>query len=753
MLMSLFFPIREIPGCTPGMEKERHTQRTPKRKGEKKMKDKIFGVLQRVGRSFMLPIAILPVAGLLLGIGSSFTNETMLNAYGLMGIMGPGTVLNAVFTVMSAAGNVVFNNLPLVFAMGVAIGMAKKEKEVAALAAVIAFFIMHASISAMIDIHGGTENLLEGASASVLGITSLQMGVFGGIIVGLGAAALHNRFYKIELPQVLSFFGGTRFVPIISALVYTVVGIGMFYVWPVIQQGIYSVGDLVLSSGYAGTWVYGLLERALIPFGLHHVFYLPFWQTGVGGTLEVAGQMVEGAQNIFFAQLADPTVEQFAVSATRFMSGKFPLMIFGLPGAALAMYRTAKPEKKKAVAGLLLSAALTSMLTGITEPLEFTFLFVAPLMYVVHCIFAGCAYMLMHIFHVGVGMTFSGGAIDLFLFGILQGNEKTNWIWIVVIGIVYFIVYYLVFSFMIKKFDYKTPGRDDNEEVKLYTRKDVNARKAQIEGAGEAQEDEVSVQICRGLGGKKNISDVDCCATRLRCTVYKAELVNDAMLKATGASGVVHKGNGVQVIYGPKVTVIKSNLEDYLETAPDEEYTAALEEEKASADARTETSVEKAAEERKPVRSIIIASPVTGRAADLSEAPDEGFAGRMMGDGAVVEPAEEIIKAPADGEICFVFPTKHAIGFQTEDGIDMLLHIGIDTVNLNGEGFEILKEEGKVKKGEPLMKIDLEYLRSHAPSLVSPVICTELGENQKIRLLKEGDIQSGEDLFAIDIYE
>ena len=717
------------------------------------MKDKIFGVLQRVGRSFMLPIAILPVAGLLLGIGSSFTNETMLNAYGLMGIMGPGTVLNAVFTVMSAAGNVVFNNLPLVFAMGVAIGMAKKEKEVAALAAVIAFFIMHASISAMIDIHGGTENLLEGASASVLGITSLQMGVFGGIIVGLGAAALHNRFYKIELPQVLSFFGGTRFVPIISALVYTVVGIGMFYVWPVIQQGIYSVGDLVLSSGYAGTWVYGLLERALIPFGLHHVFYLPFWQTGVGGTLEVAGQMVEGAQNIFFAQLADPTVEQFAVSATRFMSGKFPLMIFGLPGAALAMYRTAKPEKKKAVAGLLLSAALTSMLTGITEPLEFTFLFVAPLMYVVHCIFAGCAYMLMHIFHVGVGMTFSGGAIDLFLFGILQGNEKTNWIWIVVIGIVYFVVYYLVFSFMIKKFDYKTPGRDDNEEVKLYTRKDVNARKAQTEGAGEAQEDEVSVQICRGLGGKKNISDVDCCATRLRCTVYKAELVNDAMLKATGASGVVHKGNGVQVIYGPKVTVIKSNLEDYLETAPDEEYTAALEEEKDSEDARTETAVEKEAEERKPVRSIIIASPVTGRAADLSEAPDEGFAGRMMGDGAVVEPAEEIIKAPADGEICFVFPTKHAIGFQTEDGIDMLLHIGIDTVNLNGEGFEIIKEEGKVKKGEPLMKIDLEYLRSHAPSLVSPVICTELGENQKIRLLKEGDIQSGEDLFAIDIYE
>lgn len=370
------------------------------------MKDKVFGVLQRVGRSFMLPIALLPVAGLLLGIGGSFTNETMLNAYGLMGFMGPGTLLYAIFTVMKEAGDIVFANLPILFAMGVAIGMARREKEVAALAAAVAFFIMHASISAMITIHGGAENLLAGASASVVGITSLQMGVFGGIIVGLGVAALHNRFYQIELPQVLSFFGGTRFVPIISALVYTLVGILMYYIWPPIQSVIYSVGNVVLNSGYLGTWIYGVMERALIPFGLHHVFYLPFWQTAVGGTMEVGGRLVEGAQNIFFAQLADPTVEQFASSATRFMSGKFPLMIFGLPGAALAMYKTARPEKRKAVEGLLLSAALTSMLTGITEPLEFTFLFVAPALYAIHCVFAGAAYMLMHIFNVGVGMTF-----------------------------------------------------------------------------------------------------------------------------------------------------------------------------------------------------------------------------------------------------------------------------------------------------------------------------------------------------------
>lgn len=714
------------------------------------MKDKIFGVLQRVGRSFMLPIAILPVAGLLLGVGGSFTNETMLTTYGLMGIMGPGTVLNAILQVMSAAGDIVFANLPIIFAMGVAIGMAKKEKEVAALSAAIAFFIMHASIGAMITNHGGTEAMLSGATASVVGITSLQMGVFGGIIVGLGVSALHNKFYKIELPQVLSFFGGTRFVPIVSGLAYTVVGILMFFIWPVIQQGIYAIGGVVLESGYAGTWVYGLMERALIPFGLHHVFYLPFWQTALGGTMEVSGRLVEGAQNIFFAQLADPTVEHFAVSATRFMTGKFPLMIFGLPGAALAMYKVAKPEKKEAVAGLLLSAALTSMLTGITEPLEFTFLFVAPLLYAIHCVFAGLAYMLMHVFNVGVGMTFSGGLIDMFLFGILQGNAKTSWVWIVVVGIGYFVVYYFLFSFLIEKMDLKTPGRDDSEEVKLYRRSDVDARKKGAAGADNAvsEEDALSAAICRGLGGKKNISDVDCCATRLRCTVYKSELVDDALLKSTGASGVVHKGNGVQVIYGPRVTVVKSNLEDYLETAPDEEYAPAG---NAGGDSAAPAEDKPAG---KVVKSDIIYSPVNGTAADLSETPDEAFAGRMMGDGAMVIPEDGEVRAPEDGEVSFVFETKHAIGFETASGIAMLLHMGIDTVNLNGQGFEVFVNNGdKVKKGDLLMKMDLDFLKKNAPSLASPVLCTELSDNQKIRLLKTGAIKAGDALYAVDTCE
>lgn len=734
------------------------------------MKDKIFGVLQRIGRSFMLPIAILPVAGLLLGIGSSFTNETMLKAYGLWKLMGLGTIANGIFRVLSDAGNIVFTNLPIIFAMGVAIGMAKKEKEVAALSAAIAFFIMHASIGAMITINGGVENMLRGATANVVGITSLQMGVFGGIIVGLGVAALHNRFYKIQLHQVLSFFGGTRFVPIISALVYTLVGILMFFVWPVIQSGIYSVGEFVLNSGYVGTWVYGFMERLLIPFGLHHVFYLPFWQTGVGGTMEVGGQLIEGAQNIFFAQLADPTVSKFAVSATRFMSGKFPLMIFGLPGAALAIYKTAKPEKRKAVSGLLLSAALTSMITGITEPIEFTFLFVAPVLYGIHCVLAGLAYMLMHLFNVGVGMTFSGGLIDMFLFGIMQGNRKTSWIWIVVVGVVYFIVYYFLFTLLIKKMDLKTPGRDDSDEVKLYNRSDVEAKKGKNDwqndkSANEEAADKISQMICNGLGGKKNISDVDCCATRLRCTVFKSELVNDDILKASGASGVIHKGNGVQIIYGPKVTVIKSNLEDYLETAENIEYVG--EKSGNSNDSRHERinssennggSLEKQNNEDKigkfPLDTKIIYSPVIGVAKDLGDVNDEAFASRMMGDGVAVTPTDSVIKAPADGEISFVFDTKHAIGFTTDDGVSLIIHVGIDTVKLQGKGFEILKQQGeKVKKGEPIMKIDIDYLKKNVPSLDTPVMCTELKDNEKIRVIKVGEVKAGEELFAIDIYK
>ncbi|MDF2611830.1 MAG: ptsG: system glucose-specific component [Lachnospiraceae bacterium] len=695
------------------------------------MKDKIFGVLQRVGRSFMLPIAILPIAGLFLGVGGSFTNETMLETYNLTSILGPGTFAYAILSVLKAAGEIVFANLPLIFAIGVAIGMAKKEKEVAALAGAIAFFIMHASIGAMININGGTDAMLAGSTALVLGINSLQMGVFGGIIVGLGVASLHNRFYKIELPQVLSFFGGTRFVPIISSIVYLGVGILMFYIWPTVQNGIYSVGELVRNSGYAGTMLYGIMERALIPFGLHHVFYLPFWQTAVGGTAEVGGQLVEGAQNIFFAELGAKGITHFNVEATRFMSGKFPLMIFGLPGAALAIYRCAKPEKRKIVGGLLVSAALTSMLTGITEPLEFTFLFVAPFLYLIHCIFAGAAYMLMHMLNVGVGMTFSGGFIDMFLFGILQGNAKTNWLNIVLVGIVYFIVYYFLFKFLILKFNYKTPGREeDDQDVKLYTRADVNAAKAEKAGSVNSDKDEVSALIVRGLGGRDNISDVDCCATRLRITVHQSNQVKEEVLKASGAAGVIKKGNGVQVIYGPRVTVIKSNLEDFL-TNGSHEHTETKE---PIASKDTEVTKDTNVSNNENIETInskasIIYAPIEGKLVSLKNIGDGVFSEGMLGEGVAIEPSRGRAVAPVKGKIATVFETKHAIGITSEDGAEILIHIGLDTVELNGKYYTAhVKDGDEVKVGDLLVEFDMEEIKNSGYRLITPVIITNSSE-------------------------
>ena len=703
------------------------------------MKDKIFGVLQRVGRSFMLPIALLPVAGLLLGIGSSFTNETMLAAYGLNSVIHPGTLIYTILDVMSQTGSAVFNNLALLFAMGVAIGMARKEKEVAALSGAVAYIIMNTAIQAMINAAGGVDAMPANSTTTMLGITTLQMGVFGGIVVGLGVAALHNKFYKIELPQVLAFFGGTRFVPIISSIVYLVVGIAMFYIWPVVQSGIAALGALVLASGYAGTFIYGLLERALIPFGLHHVFYMPFWQTAVGGTAIIDGVTVTGAQNIFFAELASKSTTVFSVSATRFMAGKFPFMMFGLPGAALAMYHCAKPEKKKAAGGLLLSAALTAFLTGITEPLEFTFIFVALPMYAVHCVLAGLSFMLMHILNVGVGMTFSGGLIDLVLFGAMQGNAKTHWIWVVVVGAVYFVLYYLIFRFMISKFDYKTPGRDDAEEVKLYTRADVNARSAASGSTAPAGDDPVSALIVEGLGGTDNLSDVDCCATRLRCTVKDAALVRQDVLKASGASGVICKGNGVQVVYGPKVAVIKAKLEDYLENAPKTPAVTA-----APAPAAAPAAPAAAA------KDTVLAACLTGTVVPLAEVKDEAFASGALGDGIAIEPAVGELVAPADGEISSTFDTHHAVGMTTVDGAELLMHIGIDTVKLGGKHFTYLVNEGdKVRKGQPLIRFDIEAIKAEGYPVTTPLIVCNTDEYAAVTPKASGTVKQGDALLEL----
>ena len=720
------------------------------------MKDKIFGVLQRVGRSFMLPIAVLPVAGLLLGIGSSFTNETTIATYGLQGILGNGTVLHALLIIMSKAGNVIFDNLPIIFAVGVAIGMAKAEKEVAALSAMISFFVMHASINAVLLLAGkvladGTiaPDVLEGTIASVCGIQTLQMGVFGGILVGLGVAALHNRFYKIELPNALSFFGGSRFVPIISTVTYVGIGILMYFIWPAVQNGIFALGGLVTGTGYFGTLIFGIIKRALIPFGLHHVFYMPFWQTAVGGTMMVDGNLIQGGQNIFFAQLASSDVTHFSADATRYFSGEFIFMIFGLPGAALAMYRCAKPEKKKAAGGLLLSAALACMFTGITEPIEFSFLFVAPMLFAVQVILAGSAYMVAHILNIAVGLTFSGGLLDLVIFGVLQGNAKTSWLRIIPAGIVYFLLYYVLFSFLIKKFDLKTPGReDDDEETKLYTKADVNARRTEAkEGESGSQaensKDSRSAAIAMGMGGRNNITSVDCCATRLRCSIADSSLVDEKLLKSTGAVGVIVKGQGIQIIYGPQVTVIKSELEAYLAEEHEEdtaEATDGAENMGTKVTAETEASVNLA--ESKNIAENIhkLYSPFQGVLKPITEAPDEAFASKAMGDGYLVMPENGTVVAPEDGEVMFVFPSKHAIGLKAADGTEYLLHIGVDTVKLNGEGFTVFVSDGqKIKKGEKLMEFDPAYIREHAVSDACIVIFTGLTEGESLSL--EGEKQ------------
>ena len=632
---------------------------------------------------------------------------------------------------MSQTGNAVFSNLALLFAMGVAIGMARKEKEVAALSGAVAYIIMNTAIQAMINAAGGVEAMPANSTTTMLGITTLQMGVFGGIVVGLGVAALHNKFYKIELPQVLAFFGGTRFVPIVSSIVYLVVGIAMFYIWPVVQNCIAALGALVLASGYAGTFIYGLLERALIPFGLHHVFYMPFWQTAVGGTAIIDGVTVTGAQNIFFAELASKSTTVFSVSATRFMAGKFPFMMFGLPGAALAMYQCAKPEKKKAAGGLLLSAALTAFLTGITEPLEFTFIFVALPMYAVHCVLAGLSFMLMHILNVGVGMTFSGGLIDLVLFGVMQGNAKTHWVWVVVVGAVYFVLYYIIFRFMISKFDYKTPGRDDAEEVKLYTRADVNARNT-ASSSVPAGNDPVSAMIVEGLGGAANLADVDCCATRLRCTVNDAALVKQDVLKASGASGVICKGNGVQVVYGPKVAVIKAKLEDYLESTPKNPVVAPS---PAAAPAAKDT---------------VLSACLNGTVVPLADVKDEAFASGVLGDGIAIEPSDGELVAPADGEISSTFETHHAVGMTTADGAELLMHIGIDTVKLGGKHFTYLVNEGdKVKKGQPLIRFELEAIKAEGYPVTTTLIVCNTDDYAAVAAKASGTVKQGDALLEL----
>ena len=661
---------------------------------------KLFGQLQRIGKALMLPVAILPAAGLLLAIGTAFQGEALQH---YLPFIKNGVIQN-IANMMTGAGGIIFDNLPIIFALGVAIGLAGGDG-VAAIAAFVGFIIMNKTMGAFLNV---TPAQLEDPSkgfANVLGIPTLQTGVFGGIIIGALAAWCYNKFYNISLPSYLGFFAGKRFVPIMMATTSFILAFPMAWIWPFIQNGLnaFSTGLLESNTGLA-VFLFGFIKRLLIPFGLHHIFHAPFWFE-FGSWKNAAVEIIRGDQRIFIEQIR----EGVHLTSGKFMQGEFPVMMFGLPAAALAIYQTAKPENKKVVGGLMLSAALTSFLTGITEPLEFSFLFVAPLLFFIHAVLDGLSFLTLYLLHLHLGYTFSGGFIDFVLLGILP--NKTPWWLVIPVGLVYAVIYYVVFRFLIVKFNFKTPGREDKQA-----------------SVANTSASKLPFDVLDAMGGKENIKHLDACITRLRVEVNDKSKVDVEGLKALGASGVLEVGNNMQAIFGPKSDQIKHDMARIMNgdiTKPSE--TTVTE----------DTSDEPVQLEE--VKETDIYAPGTGHIIPLSEVPDKVFSEKMMGDGIGFVPEKGEIVAPFDGTVKTIFPTKHAIGLESDTGIEVLIHIGIDTVKLNGEGFESLVDVNEpVTQGQPLMKINLAYLKEHAPSVVTPVIIT----NQDDKTLTFDDVDS-----------
>ncbi|GGP07027.1 glucose-specific PTS transporter subunit IIBC [Oceanobacillus neutriphilus] len=669
---------------------------------------KAFGILQMVGKALMLPVALLPAAGLMLGFGNAAQQDTMLGHLPFL----EADWIQLTATVMEDAGGVIFDNLPLLFAIGVAIGLASDGA--AGLAALVGYLVMNQVMGSFMQVT--PEMITEDPGfASVLGIGTLQTGVFGGIIAGLIAAYCFNRFHKMEMPSFLGFFAGKRFVPIVTAGVSFLAGILLMFIWPTIQNVMNSASYWLIEEGtYIAVFMFGFIKRLLIPFGLHHIFHSPFWYE-FGTYTNLAGEMIRGDMTIFFAQLRDGV----EITAGNFMAGEFPIMMFGLPAAALAMYHTARPERKKLVAGLLVSGALTSFLTGITEPIEFLFLFVSPFLFFVHAVLDGLSYVLMTWFSVNVGYTFSGGAIDFVLFGVLP-NQEPWWITII-LGLFFAVLYYSLFRFFIKKFNLMTPGREETVEEENNSGKRTSA--------------DLAYHVLEAIGGQENITHLDACITRLRVSVNSIKEVDKNKLKLLGASEVQEVGDNIQAIFGPRSEIIKGQIQDIISgrtPGPEPENLELYTAEEINELEQHSSSVED------------IASPLSGKLIPITEVPDQLFAGRMMGDGFAVKPSDGLVVSPVNGKVTNVFPTKHAIGLESETGKEILIHIGINTVNLKGKGFEIFVEEDEeVKAGQTLLKADLDYIGEHAKSTISPIIFTNLEAGQQIELLKT-DVDAGE---------
>ncbi|HDJ1431042.1 TPA: PTS transporter subunit IIABC [Staphylococcus aureus] len=678
------------------------------------MRKKLFGQLQRIGKALMLPVAILPAAGLLLAIGTAIQGEALQH---YLPFIQNGGVQN-VAKLMTAAGSIIFENLPMIFALGVAIGLAGGDG-VAAIAAFVGYIIMNKTMGDFLQVT--PKNVTDPASgyASILGIPTLQTGVFGGIIIGALAAWCYNKFYNINLPSYLGFFAGKRFVPIMMATTSFILAFPMALIWPTIQSGLnaFSTGLLDSNTGVA-VFLFGFIKRLLIPFGLHHIFHAPFWFE-FGSWKNAAGEIIHGDQRIFIEQIR----EGAHLTAGKFMQGEFPVMMFGLPAAALAIYHTAKPENKKVVAGLMGSAALTSFLTGITEPLEFSFLFVAPLLFFIHAVLDGLSFLTLYLLDVHLGYTFSGGFIDYVLLGVLP--NKTQWWLVIPVGLVYAVIYYFVFRFLIVKLKYKTPGREDKQSQ-----------------AVTASATELPYAVLEAMGGKANIKHLDACITRLRVEVNDKSKVDVPGLKDLGASGVLEVGNNMQAIFGPKSDQIKHEMQQIMNGQVVENPTT-------MEDNKDETVV--VAEDKSATSELshIVHAPLTGEVTPLSEVPDQVFSEKMMGDGIAIKPSQGEVRAPFNGKIQMIFPTKHAIGLVSDSGLELLIHIGLDTVKLNGEGFTLHVEEGQeVKQGDLLINFDLDYIRNHAKSDITPIIVTQGNiTNLDFKQGEHGNISFGDQLF------
>ena len=672
-----------------------------------------FGVLQKVGKALMLPVALLPAAGILLALGAALLNPALIEIAPFL----DNSTVELIASVMQNAGNIIFGNLPLLFAVGVAVGLAGGEGT-AGLAAIIGYLVMNVTMGTVLGITAEDVNGLN--YASILGIPTLQTGVFGGIIVGILAASMYNRFFEIELPSYLGFFAGKRFVPIITAATALVLGILMIFIWPPIQNGLNAFSqNMVHANLTISAFIFGVIERSLIPFGLHHIFYSPFWYE-FGEYATKAGDVVRGDQRIFMAQITDNVQN---LTAGTFMTGKFPFMMFGLPAAALAIYHEAKPEKKVFVGGLMASAALTSFLTGITEPIEFSFLFVAPVLFGIHAIFAGFSFMIMHMLDVKIGMTFSGGLIDYILFGLI--NPQTN-AWIVIpVGLVFAVVYYFGFRFAIRTFNLKTPGRELEEEENQAP-------------TGKAGSGDLATNILDAMGGKENIAHLDACITRLRVLVNDIKNVDKDQLKKLGAAGVLEVGNNIQAIFGPRSETIKGQMKDIMEGKRPRTNVKSPEK---GVEQQIEEINPEALQASRESEDEGFMAPLKGELKPITEVPDQVFAGKMMGDGFAIVPSEGTVVSPVNGKIVNLFPTKHAIGILSDTGREILIHVGIDTVNLKGEGFETLVSENDiVDQGQPLLKVDLNYIKEHATSTITPVVFTNLAEGEKVVIEKSGQV-------------